>query len=187
MIDHSSLDTKKSKINISSKKSSNYTIIRAFCYRFSQLFLIILSQLLILHFIFHSQPKSPSLHNEKTKQVIQLSSSSDHCPYGTVYVYDLPPVFNQDLLDSCHDLNPWQSRCNSVSNSGLGLKATGLSPVPKNLRSSWYWTDMFAGEVIYHSRILKHACRTLEPESATAFYIPFYAGLAVGKIGRAHV
>lgn len=29
--------------------------------------------------------------------------------------------------------------------------------------------------------MLNHKCRVREPESATAFYIPFYAGLAVGK------
>ncbi|GMI64612.1 glycosyltransferase 18, Xyloglucan L-side chain galactosylTransferase position 2 [Hibiscus trionum] len=29
-------------------------------------------------------------------------------------------------------------------------------------------------EVIYHNRILNHECRTTEPDSATAFYIPFY-------------
>ncbi|KAF2315730.1 hypothetical protein GH714_040264 [Hevea brasiliensis] len=28
---------------------------------------------------------------------------------------------------------------------------------------------------------LRHKCRTTEPNNATAFYIPFYAGLAVGK------
>ncbi|MBA0692878.1 hypothetical protein Goari_010404 [Gossypium aridum] len=36
-------------------------------------------------------------------------------------------------------------------------------------------------EIIYHNRILNYKCRTMEPDSATAFYIPFYAGLAVGK------
>ncbi|KAL8473002.1 hypothetical protein ACS0TY_030005 [Phlomoides rotata] len=162
----------------SSPRKSPHTIIRPnFCYRFSQLFLIIFFQVLILHFVLHSQSKSPSDIQSPPHQL----PPSNHCRYGTVYVYDLPPVFNQDLLDSCHDLDPWHSRCNAISNSGLGPKATGLSPVPKNLSPAWYWTDMFAGEVIYHARILKHECRTTEPESATAFYIPFYAGLAVGR------
>lgn len=96
-------------------------------------------------------------------------------------MYDLPPMFNQDLLDNCGDLDPWHSRCKAISNHGLGPKAAGLSGVPENLAPSWYWTDMFAGEVMYHSRVLKHKCRTTEAGSATAFYIPFYAGLAVGK------
>ncbi|KAI3808864.1 hypothetical protein L1987_24827 [Smallanthus sonchifolius] len=39
----------------------------------------------------------------------------------------------------------------------------------------------FASEIIYHNRMLNYRCRTLDAESATAYYIPFYAGLAVGK------
>lgn len=98
-------------------------------------------------------------------------------------MYDLPTKFNKDLLNNCHDLDPWSSRCNAVSNGGLGPKATGLeSIVPENLRSAWYWTDMYSAEVIYHERILNYKCRTLDPKKATAFYIPFYAGLAIGKI-----
>ncbi|KAL7101458.1 hypothetical protein ACP275_08G055000 [Erythranthe tilingii] len=103
------------------------------------------------------------------------------CQHGMVYVYELPAMFNQELLDNCGDLDPWHSRCNAVSNRGLGPRAAGLSGVPENLIPSWYWTDMFAGEVIYHARIMDHACRTTVPELATAFYIPFYAAVAVGK------
>ncbi|KAG9158788.1 hypothetical protein Leryth_013679 [Lithospermum erythrorhizon] len=99
---------------------------------------------------------------------------------GFVYVYNLPPKFNKALLIECENWNPWVSRCKAISNDGLGPRATGLaSIVPKNLASSWYWTDMFAGEVIYHTRILNYKCRTLNPDLATAFYVPFYAGLAI--------
>lgn len=68
------------------------------------------------------------------------------------------------------------------SNNGFGRKAAGVSGVvPENLADTWYWTDQFALEIIYHNRVMNYHCRTLEPEFATAFYIPFYAGLAVGK------
>ncbi|KAK6128705.1 hypothetical protein DH2020_037555 [Rehmannia glutinosa] len=91
-------------------------------------------------------------------------------------------MFNKELLDQCRDLDPWHSRCDAISNDGLGPRAAGeISGVPENLSPAWYWTDMFSGEVIYHARILKHTCRTMEPGSATAFYIPFYAGVAVAK------
>ncbi|KAL2920557.1 Xyloglucan galactosyltransferase XLT2 [Bienertia sinuspersici] len=53
--------------------------------------------------------------------------------------------------------------------------------MPKNLAKSWYFTDQFASEILFHNRMLSHKCRTLEPQSAAAYYIPFYAGLAVGK------
>ncbi|CAA3014484.1 xyloglucan galactosyltransferase XLT2-like [Olea europaea subsp. europaea] len=99
-----------------------------------------------------------------------------------VFVYDLPVMFNKELIDNCQDLDPWHSRCNAVSNDGLGPITAGLSAgMPENLAPAWYWTDMFAGEIIYHASMLKHKCRTTEPERATAFYIPFYAGLAVAK------
>ncbi|KAG8381446.1 hypothetical protein BUALT_Bualt06G0122800 [Buddleja alternifolia] len=53
--------------------------------------------------------------------------------------------------------------------------------VPEHVAGTWYWTDQFSLELIYHNRMLNYNCRTLEPESATAYYIPFYTGLAVEK------
>ncbi|KAG6385010.1 hypothetical protein SASPL_153834 [Salvia splendens] len=97
------------------------------------------------------------------------------CGAGLVYVYGLPPAFNDDLLLNCHYYEPWSSRCQEPPNGGLGPH---LTPIPS---PSWYGTHMFASEVMYHKRIMQHACRTTDPESATAFYIPFYAGVALGK------
>ncbi|KAH6760231.1 glycosyltransferase 18 [Perilla frutescens var. frutescens] len=178
MLDHSltsDFQTHKKFKNFSSRKT-----IGIFFLKCCQLFLVLLFQVFILHFIFRSPSQSSSSLQQHTQQQLP-PQESDQCKYGTVYVYDLPAKFNQELLDNCRDLDPWHSRCNAVSNQGLGPRAAALSAVPENLAPAWYWTDMFAGEVLYHSRILKHKCRTTEPESATAFYIPFYAGLAVGK------
>ncbi|KHN02768.1 Xyloglucan galactosyltransferase KATAMARI1 like [Glycine soja] len=64
----------------------------------------------------------------------------------------------------------------------LPLRATSLAGiVPEDLLPAWHWTDQFVTEIIFHNRLINHKCRVMEPESATAFYIPFYAGLAVGK------
>ncbi|KAK1409181.1 hypothetical protein QVD17_35706 [Tagetes erecta] len=104
------------------------------------------------------------------------------CSAGKIFVYDLPKYFNTELLENCHELNPWGSRCDTYSNNGLGPIATNLAGViPNSLAGAWFWTDQFASEIIYHNRMLNYKCRTLDPESATAYYIPFYAGLAVGK------
>ncbi|KAL6587663.1 hypothetical protein OROMI_000641 [Orobanche minor] len=108
----------------------------------------------------------------------------EECPSGKVYAYDLPSKFYDDLLprDCTDDLNPWKWQCGAVSNHGYGGPAVELRRIlPGNLWRSWYRTNQFALESIFHERVLKHKCRTLEPESAAAFYIPFYAGLAVGK------
>lgn len=105
------------------------------------------------------------------------------CPYGKFYVYDLPPQFNTDIVKNCDHINPWSSRCDALSNTGFGKSAAaGVSRVvPANVSGAWFWTDQFSLELIYHNRMLHHRCRTAAPESAKAFYIPFYLGLAIEK------
>lgn len=131
------------------------------------------------------QPQPSSNQNNLVQEQIErnnLNLQLDTCKYGKFYVYDLPPMLNKDLVDNCEDLNPWGSRCEALSNDGFGRRAVGLNGVvPENLVSTWYWTDQFASEIIFHNRMKAHECRTPDPESAQAFYIPFYAGLAVGK------
>ncbi|GER35001.1 exostosin family protein [Striga asiatica] len=108
--------------------------------------------------------------------------SDGDCPYGQVYVYDLPPIFNADILKNCESLNPWSSRCVTLSNSGFGRPADGISRIiPDSVAGAWYWTDQFSLEVIFHNRMLNYRCRTAEPDSAAAFFIPYYTGLAVEK------
>ncbi|KAL2493683.1 glycosyltransferase 18 [Forsythia ovata] len=142
----------------------------------------ILLQVLIIVYLNRASLATPSLPTIR-HQFQQAPAPEDQtCKYGRIYVYDLPPVLNKELLESCTDLDPWSSRCNAVSNGGFGPRATGLDGVvPKNLSPAWYWTDMYAAEVIYHDRMLNYKCRTLSQDQATAFYIPFYVGLAVGK------
>lgn len=114
--------------------------------------------------------------------VHQSSRTVDQCGSGKVFVYDLPQTFNYEILQNCDNLNPWSSRCDSLSNHGFGRSASALAGiVPEDLLPAWHWTDQFVTEIIFHNRLLNHRCRVKEPESATAFYIPFYAGLAVGK------
>uniref|UniRef100_J3M0L2 Exostosin GT47 domain-containing protein n=1 Tax=Oryza brachyantha TaxID=4533 RepID=J3M0L2_ORYBR len=107
------------------------------------------------------------------------------CAGGLVYVYDLPPVFNEDLLSMCDKLAPQYSLCPYLANDGLGFPAKGANLseflLPAELVGSWYSSDQFALEHIVHRRLLSHRCRTADPGRATAFFVPFYAGLAVGR------
>ena len=131
------------------------------------------------HPTHHSFP-APKTANSTS--AVPKPEPEDQCSSGRVFVYDLPENFNLEILAKCDRLNPWSSRCDAMANGGLGPIAIGLSGiVPENLVPAWYWTDQFVSEIVFHNRMLKHKCRVLEPESATAFYIPFYAGLAVGK------
>lgn len=127
----------------------------------------------IEHLISHQAPPPPPEDDHDKDEV---------CKFGKVYLYDIPPMFNKDLVKNCDDLDPWKSKCDAVCNDGFGPNATSLAgTVPHELTPSWWWTDMFASEIIYHIRMSNYKCRTMDPESATAFYVPFYAGLAVSK------
>ncbi|KAF3791239.1 Xyloglucan-specific galacturonosyltransferase [Nymphaea thermarum] len=100
------------------------------------------------------------------------------CQGKGIFVYDLPPKFNKEVLDGCADIFPWMNFCGYLSNQGLG------HPVHE-LGSNWYATNQFSLELIFHSRIKNHPCRVLEEEKASLFYIPFYAGLNAMK-GNSH-
>ncbi|KAL3526840.1 hypothetical protein ACH5RR_011496 [Cinchona calisaya] len=135
------------------------------------LFVALLLPILLLLF-FTSAPKH--YYSFRRLQQRFRAPLNGQCKYGTVYVYDLPPIFNKKLLDNFQDLD--------LSNDGFGPKATDLEGViPKDLTPAWYSTDKLAGEVMFHSRISNYKCRTYDPDSATAFYIPCYAGLASRK------
>ncbi|OUZ99494.1 Exostosin-like [Macleaya cordata] len=173
----------------SDRKSITLYSIQAFvsAHPRSWLLLSILALQIFLLFVIHSLPVSFSFRHFSPPSNLSVQEEAKEerenvCEYGRVYVYDLPAMFNRELSEKCEELNPWHSRCEAISNDGLGRKANGIiGVVPENLAPAWYWTDQFASEIIFHNRILGHRCRTLDPESATAFYLPFYAGLAVGK------
>ncbi|WOH10146.1 hypothetical protein DCAR_0729608 [Daucus carota subsp. sativus] len=131
--------------------------------------------ILSIHFFVFFLTRTPSASLPK-------SGLSDDCNSGRIYVYQLPPMFNRELLSNCDDLDPWHWQCGIATNNGFGRRAREFERIlPASLAPAWYRTNQFSLEIMYHHRIMNHKCRTLEPELATAFYIPFYAGLAVGK------
>ncbi|KAK6926343.1 Exostosin, GT47 domain [Dillenia turbinata] len=111
-----------------------------------------------------------------------MAVTNRKCASGMFYVYNLPPEFNLKLIENCANLVPGKSLCDGVLNGGIGPEATGLEGVvPEDLAPAWYFTDQFTSEVIFHNRAMNHRCRTLDPEWASAFYIPFYARFALEK------
>ncbi|CAK9143994.1 unnamed protein product [Ilex paraguariensis] len=178
---HSSPDLqtlKKSKSTLVCKKT--FSPGQAYFFVHHRAWLFVTSLFLVFLLIFVTD--TPHIYNKSTRLQLFPAPHAEKCESGKVYVYNLPEMFNREFLNKCHELDPWHSRCNALSNNGFGPRATGLAGiVPENLAPAWYWTDMFAGEIIYHNRMLNYKCRTMEPESAAAFYVPFYAGIAVGK------
>lgn len=112
-----------------------------------------------------------------------LQPPTPSCPYGKIYVYNLPPQFNTEVVQNCNAISPLRSRCDDVANMGFGKSAAqGLSTIiPPTMSARWFWTNQFSLELIFHNRMLHYPCRTLEPQSAAAFYIPLYLGLALEK------
>ncbi|KAK9672720.1 hypothetical protein RND81_12G119700 [Saponaria officinalis] len=139
--------------------------------------------------LFHYLPQLLNYrrHNNRRDSAVAspiaaVEVPSDGCELGRFYVYDLPPELNVDIHKNCDELSPWGSRCSALSNGGFGRTSVAINGViPAALANTWYWTDQFSSEILFHNRLLHHKCRTVEPASATAYYIPFYAGLAVGK------
>ncbi|KAL2324459.1 hypothetical protein Fmac_023517 [Flemingia macrophylla] len=150
------------------------------------IFSVLIIQILLLCNLRTVPSSIPSPHPATTTAdeatVHRTTRALDQCGSGKIFVYDLPATFNHQILQNCDNLNPWSSRCDALSNDGLGQPSAALAGlIPEDLLPAWHWTDQFVTEIIYHNRLINHKCRVTEPESATAFYIPFYAGLAVGK------
>ncbi|KAI8504045.1 hypothetical protein Bbelb_181130 [Branchiostoma belcheri] len=102
--------------------------------------------------------------DESTGNPAQLSNSSSL----KVFVYDLPPEFNSDLVHCIQVKN----RCYQLQDYGMGMEFARYGNV------SFRSTHMFALEVILHRKLLSSSYRTLDPEKADVFYVPYYPALA---------
>ncbi|KAL6652196.1 hypothetical protein ACP70R_011121 [Stipagrostis hirtigluma subsp. patula] len=155
--------------------------------RGSVLFLAFLALQLVLFWSILRFPTSRFLPAPRGSNTTWANGAVDAgaCEAGLIYVYDLPSEFNHDLVEECDDLWPWYSFCPYLTNGGFGEPAATLpvffNVTPNASLPNWYNTDQFQLEVIIHRRLLSHRCRTTDPSLATAFYVPFYAGLDVGS------
>lgn len=107
--------------------------------------------------------------------------SDASCQGKYIYVYDLPPEFNLDLAAQCDSLFPSFNLCDSFTDSGTGKPVDTWDNgsqifVPAN---RWFNTHQYALELVSHARIKAYKCLTTDPNQASLFYIPFYAGLDV--------
>ncbi|KAJ3670904.1 hypothetical protein LUZ60_008330 [Juncus effusus] len=117
----------------------------------------------ILYFHFFRVPSNPN-----QAETLTLSKCNGIAP---LYIYDLHPRFTTDLIERCNFLNIYVETCPHVINQGLGQPLTG------SLGSSWFATNEFLSDLLFHARVKNHPCRTNDINSAKLFYIPFYAGL----------
>uniref|UniRef100_A0A7N0REI6 Exostosin GT47 domain-containing protein n=1 Tax=Kalanchoe fedtschenkoi TaxID=63787 RepID=A0A7N0REI6_KALFE len=108
------------------------------------------------------------------------SFKNDACAGKYIFVHQLPPKFNFDLLRRCETLSyHMKDMCVYLQNDGFGPPMAENSSIFE--AGSWFATDQFSLEVIFHSRMKRYECLTNDSSSADALYVPFYAALEAGR------
>ncbi|KAL7172661.1 hypothetical protein ACSBR2_032191 [Camellia fascicularis] len=129
-----------------------------------------------------TQPKSqnfPFIRALRTKE-----NKSDPCGGRYIYVHDLPPRFNEDMLKECRSLSLWTNMCKFTTNAGLGPPLENVEGVFSD--SGWYATNQFAVDVVFSNRMKQYECLTNDSSLAAAFFVPFYAGFDIARFLWGH-
>lgn len=108
-----------------------------------------------------------------------VENKSDPCGGRYIYVHDLPPRFNEDMLKECKSLSLWTNMCTFTSNAGLGPPLENVEGVFSN--TGWYATNQFAVDVIFSNRMKQYDCLTTDSSIAAAIFVPFYAGFDIAR------
>ncbi|XP_059660186.1 xyloglucan galactosyltransferase MUR3-like [Cornus florida] len=113
------------------------------------------------------------------KALRTIENKSDPCGGRYIYVHDLPPRFNEDMLRECKSLSRWVNMCRFTTNAGLGPPLKNVKHVFS--RTGWYATNQFAVDVIFSNRMKKYDCLTRDSSLAAAIFVPFYAGFDIAR------
>lgn len=108
-----------------------------------------------------------------------VENKSDPCGGRYIYVHDLPPRFNEDMLKECRSLSLWTNMCKFTTNAGLGPPLENVEGVFED--TSWYATNQFAVDVIFNNRMKQYECLTKDSSLAAAIFVPFYAGFDIAR------
>ncbi|KAL1546631.1 Xyloglucan galactosyltransferase mur3 [Salvia divinorum] len=108
-----------------------------------------------------------------------VENKSDPCGGRYIYVHDLPPRFNDDMLKECKSLSMWTNMCKFTTNAGLGPPLENVEGVFSN--TGWYATNQFAVDVIFSNRMKQYECLTNDSSLAAAIFVPFYAGFDIAR------
>ncbi|KAK4796346.1 hypothetical protein SAY86_028672 [Trapa natans] len=129
-------------------------------------------------------PASKLLEGEKpsfpfTRALQTVENKSDPCGGRYIYVHDLPPRFNEDMLKDCKKLSLWTNMCKFTTNAGMGPPLENTGGVFSN--TGWYATNQFAVDVIFNNRMKQYDCITQDSSLAAAIFVPFYAGFDIAR------
>ncbi|XP_042504436.1 probable xyloglucan galactosyltransferase GT19 [Macadamia integrifolia] len=100
----------------------------------------------------------------------ESESGNSECEGRWVHIRKLPSRFNLDLLTNCSAYPIYDDFCPFLANHGLGHKT-------HNRSHSWYRTDPFMLELLFHRRILEYPCLTPDPSIADAIFLPYYGAI----------
>lgn len=138
----------------------------------------------VFSFFLPSYLQSPIISFSSVPEKTTLSSTtttSDPCHGRYIYVHRLPSRFNTDLLpNDCHkhrSSGHLPELCMFTDNYGMGQPVDGKA-VPKK---GWYVTDQFALDAIFYHRMTSYRCLTANSSMVAAVYVPFLAGLDIGR------
>lgn len=113
------------------------------------------------------------------KALKTVENKSDPCGGKYVFVHDLPPIFNKDMLKDCKSLSLWTNMCKFTTNDGLGPPLENTEGVFSD--TGWYATDQFAVDMIFSNRMKQYECLTNDSSLAAAVFVPFYAGFDIAR------
>ncbi|KAM0859619.1 hypothetical protein ACQ4PT_047078 [Festuca glaucescens] len=113
----------------------------------------------------------------RRSNVVVDANDSDPCRGRYLYIHDLPPRFNADILANCLHWYQWIDMCQYLANAGLGAPLDNADGAFAD--RGWYATDHFGLDVIFHSRVGQYECLTSDSARAAAVFVPYYAGFDV--------
>nr|WLG17288.1 MUR3 [Vaccinium corymbosum] len=125
----------------------------------------------------NTQPKTENFEFMKALRTIE--NKSDPCGGRYIYVHDLPPRFNEDMLKECRSLSVWTNMCKFTINGGLGPPLENVEGVFSD--TGWYATNQFMVDLIFTNRMKQYECLTRDSSLAAAIFVPFYAGFDASR------
>lgn len=147
---------------------------------FAFLISFLLCSLLLLCFDYSHTFQTPNNILKKPNTFV-----SDSCTGRYVFIQNLPSRFNQYLLQNCQFLTRGTDKpnmCPYMDNMGLGPEVKNQNfkeiLVPNN---TWYATNQFLLEVIFHNRMKSYECLTNDSSLASAVFVPSYIGLDISR------
>ncbi|CAL9044230.1 probable xyloglucan galactosyltransferase GT17 [Musa acuminata AAA Group] len=149
---------------------------------------VLLCYVLWLRLLFFSFPldsSSPASYSSAAAghRHHQVSRSPETCDpdIAPFYIHTIHPRFNAALVRRCLSRLACCDVCPHVGHLGLGrplLRLPDAADAADAVRgTAWYATHPSTAEMLFHARVQRHPCRTMVPEAAVLFYVPFYAGL----------